>query len=373
MGQAFLFTAIFCYYFVFNGIVASERDLTQILMPNSQIIQAQSDNRRGNVFYSTPEFYLSLKNVMPTLSTLLETEAMINYQIKEQDAFKPLRRKINVILTDENFFRSVQGKLVSGQVFSAQDVQAGRPIAVITSGLAQDLFGDSEHSPSLSINGRDFFVSGVWALKSKDIKENFTLILPISAINILGLTEKTYINKFILRGKGSRDLDHLKHAIDKIQLDSGFTPIRPEFSIIELKASQRYQNILSNQKVYWDVFIWILSLFTLIRLYLDFSKRFYDHGEWLQFRRMAGQSTEQAIRELQWETLKGLALVVLLAAVLSAVILLFLAFIFKVNIALGTSFHFALVLQIAGYALMFFQTHRKVGENSRQFSMSDGN
>lgn len=358
--QVLIMTCIICYYFVFNGIVAEEKDIVESIKPGHQIIQAQSDNRRNNVFYSTPEFYYALKNSMPSISILMETEAAIEYKIQERDKLKILKRTVNILLVDDKFFSMVKGNLISGETISEDDFQSGRPIAIMTQGLQGDLYPDGESGQEVSINGTSFLVKGIWAQSSAKTKENYSLILPISAINILGIADKTYINRFILKGYGSRELEQLKIAIDNIQLNAGYTPVRPEYTILNLKMSERYLSIISNQKVYLDVSIWILSLIAAVLFFQDFRNRFYIFNDWIQFRLMSRHSRERIEKELTRLLSIFISIITGISVILSSVILSLLFFIFKTPVKVGTHFHLAIFIIIFLYLYLFIEMRRYI-------------
>ena len=346
LSHLFYLTTMVCLFFVSNGLVDDERDIALILEPDHQIIQTQSDKRRGSNFLSTPNFYLSLKNLVPDVSIFLQSETMVDFEVSEGKEVKPVRRTTDIMLVDDTFFQAIQGSMLSGESFQREEILSGAPVAILTEGLVRDTFGQEAPPSSLVINGRQFLIKGVFAMKSSQIRENFSLILPLSAVSILGQRDKTYLSKFILKGNSSHALEKLKAAIDKIQLDSGQVPVRPEFTMLEMNLSEKFQGIMDHQKVYLNIFLWVLFFYAVLRFQLDFSDRFFLHRDWITFRLMAGLGPEEITRELRGQLLLLFLTALGLSIGISGVALAILHFIFDVRLSFGTDLHLSALLYL---------------------------
>lgn len=218
---------------------------------------------------------------------------------------------------------------------------------VLGEGALLKLFGDYDRAPSLIVlNGIEFQVIGVWAFRSQDIVENDSIFLPLGLTQFFGKESSTYVNNFLLNGKGSADLLKLKKAIDKIQLNTGITPSRPEFTFESPRVSRKTDYILSHNKVYLDVFLWLVFLGFIL------SSLKITHG-WMSFTQdwsVWSFMFNGDNKELGRDAIDAFFVVLTLSLVggfaLAIAIMIFLKYTLKYHLAPGTVFHPSLYLYL---------------------------
>lgn len=189
---------------------------------------------------------LDLDN-LTRISRLVPETALAIYSESDLEFYSPsggdanrMMNSAKVILVNNPFFQSVNGSIKQGRVFTDEEVGQHQPLALITKGLSQKLFGSEEVMPrSLFIQGREIQVVGQWEFMEDDLEENQALILPFTLLNLVADPDRTVVNKFILPERGAETFTKLKRAFDQFQLETGLEMARPNFQVISASASSR--------------------------------------------------------------------------------------------------------------------------------------
>jgi len=232
LSHWFFVSFIVIYFFVINGLKNEETQRLSLIKDNYSLISTKTDKRKGNVFLSTPDYFLRLSELVPEVDAFLQSAPLdmtFSYQLDGKK--HSVTRELPVYMVGANYFDAFDGRFIQGRGFTRHEVYSGKPMVIMTEGALIKLFGDYNRSPSLIwINGVEYQVIGTWSFKSSQIIENESLFLPLGLAQVFGKQSSTYVNNFILNGEESKTLTKLKQGIDKIQLDAGFKPSRPEFT-----------------------------------------------------------------------------------------------------------------------------------------------
>jgi hypothetical protein len=152
------------------------------------------------------------------------------------------------------------------------------------------------------------------------------------------------VNNFILRDGNSETVSKIKRAIDKLQLDSGRTPERPEFRFELPRFSRKTEIMLIRNKIYLDAMLWLV-LFSL------FIASYRSNSTWLSFRQnwAVWKFMQQGDMQDHAETgtddwLKVMTFSLASGAIISVLALAFLKYMVKFDIGLGRILHPALYL-----------------------------
>lgn len=348
LGHWFYVTLIIVYFFVMNGLKSEEVKRLTLVKEHYSLITTKSDKRKGNIFFSTPEYFLKLTELLPEVDAFLEsTPIEMNFSYQQEGKLHHVKRELPLYLIGSGYFDAFEGRFIQGRGFTRSEVFSGKPMLVLTEGALIKIFGDYNRSPSMVwINGVEFQVIGTWAFNSSDIIENESILLPIGLTKVFGKDTDTYVNNFLLKGEDSRVLTKLKQAIDKIQMDSGYNPIRPEFSFVSPQVSRKTEFIFIHNKVYIDVFIWLIFL-----LYCFLSLK--QNRDWMSFKQdwtvwtfMARGHHKTHARDAADFYFLVLTLSLIGAVISSLMILLFFKYSIKITLAGGELFHWSLITYI---------------------------
>ena len=260
LAHWFYITLILVYFFVINGIRFEEAQKLSIIKENYSLISTKTDKRKGSVFLSTPDYFLKMSELVPEVDTYLDADLInISFSYPVEGKMHMVTRELPLYMVGSGFFEAFEGRFIQGRGFTRNEVFSGKPVIVLSEGALIKIFGDYNRSPSaVWINGIEYQVVGTWSFGISNIIENEAVYLPLGLTQMFSDFSKTYVNNFILKGVDSRTLSRLKMAIDKIQMDAGYPPIRPEFVLNAPFVSKRTEYILAHNKVYVDLLIWIV-------------------------------------------------------------------------------------------------------------------
>jgi hypothetical protein len=346
ISQLLFLTMFGVHFFSINGLKKEEYKKLTITKNNYSLITTKTDKRRGNIFFSTTEFFLSLSNMVPNVEAFIKSDPIsISFSYPEKGKSHTVVRELPLTLIGAGYFDAFNGRFIQGRGFKKSEVYSGKPYVILTEKALVKIFGDYDTTPSvISINGIQYQIIGVWAFDSSDVAENESLFLPISLTPLFGKEESTYINNYLYRGNDSQSITKLKQAIDKIQLNAGFTPLRPEFSFEGPQISRRTEYIFSHNKAYIDLIVWVsLFLFFIISLVLNNDYLNFKH-DWAIWTLMASGKIE-AITKRSVD-IYFLNLILSLGGSFFTVlaITLFLKTFIKMNMATGSEFHLSIIL-----------------------------
>lgn len=334
---SFLFTA----YFVINGIHHSEKKRQTVIKSGYSLINTHTDKRKGNVFFSTPEFYLKLSELVPEVEAVVKSTPMqISFSYPTKDKVQAVEIEVPIYLVGSQYFDATNGDFLQGRAFNRSEVFSGKPYVVLTEGFLTKVFGDYDNSPSLIwINGIEYQVIGTWSFQSSDIIENESIFFPLGLADVFGKKDNTYINSFILKGEDSATLLKLKEGIDRIQLDAGLDPQRPEFSFSRPQVSKSTEHILSNNKIYVDGFIW-LSFIIYIYFSISLNKKWLNFSERWSIWLFMLEGNSKSHGRLASETWLGVIVTSLVGGGLTSMLVLgFMLYSFRYTLYPGTDFH----------------------------------
>lgn len=341
LAHWFYITLILVYFFVINGLRVEESRKLSIIKESYSLISTKTDKRKGNIFFSTPDYFLKMSELVPEVDTYLDADFInISFSYPVQGKMHTVTRELPLYLIGSGFFDAFDGRFIQGRGFTRNEVFSGKPVVVLSEGALIKIFGDYDRAPStVWINGVEYQVVGTWSFGISNIVENEAVFLPLGLTQMYSDFASTYVNNFILKGKDSRTLVRLKKAIDKIQMDAGYSPIRPEFVLNTPFISKRTEFILAHNKVYIDLLIWIVfigCLFYSVRQ----SKQWMSYSQsWAVWLFMLKGNSETHPREAS-NAYFGVATVSLIGAVLTAFLCLaFLQYFMKYSLHPGTDIH----------------------------------
>lgn len=348
------------YFFVVNGLATSEQAALSLIKEDFSLISTHTDKRRGNVFFSTPDYFLRLTELVPEADAFLKAPATeISFSYPVNGAPHRVVRELPLYLVGGGFFEAFNGRFIQGRGFERSEIFSGKPYVVMGEGALTKIFGDYNRVPSLIfINGVEYQVIGTWAFQSKEIEENEAIFLPLGLAQIFSKFSNTYLNNFILRGQDSSVLTRLKQAIDKIQLDAGFTPSRPEFAFKSPQVSRRTDYILTHNKVYLDVLLWLVLIgyiacsIKITREWMSFTQ------DWSLWSFMFQGNTSQHAKEASDAYFMVLTYSLVGACLTAILSLAFLKYTLRFELAIGHILHPSLFLYVGFFPIQVWLLNR---------------
>jgi hypothetical protein len=356
LAHWFFVTLIIVHYFVLNGLHQEEIKKLNLIKDQYSLVVTKADKRKGSIFLSTSDYFLKLSDLVPEVDAYLEASPIeMNFSYRSATKILNVKRELPLNFIGAGFFDAFKGRFIQGRGFTRSEVFSGKPMVVLTEGALIKIFGDYNSSPAMIwINGIEYQVIGTWAFNTPDILENESIFLPIGLSQLFGKQNVTYINNFILKGEDSRVLTKLKLAIDKIQMDSGSNPIRPEFAFQTPKLSKKNEFIFAHNKVYVDVFIWLVFI-----MYLLISLK--QNRDWLSFKQhwsvwsfMAKGHTQDHAEEATDFYFMVLTLSLAGGFVSSMVLLIFLKYLAKISLSMGLILHPSLFFYILSFPIQIY-------------------
>lgn len=353
-------TLFILHYFALNGLKESETSKLNVLKPGYSMIVTHTDKRLGNIFHSTPDYFLKLYQYVPEVDAILITPPTeISFSYTAGKSVHQVARELPIILVGASYFDAFKGRFVQGRGFTRNEIFGGRPYVVMSEGALIKIFGDYDRAPStMMINGIEFQVLGTWAFSTSDIEENESIFIPLGMVNLFGKFTSTYINNFILKGSSSQMLAKLKQGIDKIQIDAGINPTRPEFTIATTALSKRTEYIFVHNKAYVDIFIW-LALVIYIFVSVRSNNQWLNFGQdWVSWKFMAGHKQESFAREASESWVFTLTVSLGASVILGIILLGFLRMTLSYNFAIGSLVHYSFFIYVAFLPIQFVLLHR---------------
>lgn len=343
-------------YFVLNGMRQEEQLNLSVVKNDYNLIKTHSDKRKNNIFASTPEFTIRLFELLPDVDAFINGgHTLMNFSYPQENRIHRVEREVPLILIGPRYFDAFNGEFLQGRGFDKKEVFSGKPLIVLSEGAIKKIFGNTHERPSqIWINGMAYQVAGVWKFETDKIEENDAIFLPLGLTHVFGKDSQTYINNFILKGTSSAALLRLKKAIDQIQLSTGHSVIRPEFSIDKPKVSRKTFLAFLHNKVYIDLLIWLSFL-----LYLYFSYRqnyqwFSFSQDWATWSFMSGMNAKAMREKAIDDWMKLLTLSTASATILAMLILGFMHFAFKFTLASGSVLHPTVYLYLLFIPIQFW-------------------
>jgi hypothetical protein len=189
-----LFVAlVLTYVFVLNGLTAREERRLGILKEHYSLVKTEVDKRRGNIFQSTPDYFLKLSELVPEVEAVLEgSPVVVSFTDRQSGKTSSVERELPIYFVSGGYFDAFNGRFIQGRGFTKNEVFTGQPLVVLTEGALEKIFGDSQNALSqIWINGIAFQVVGTWAFDVKEIDENAGVFLPIGITQLFGKYKST--------------------------------------------------------------------------------------------------------------------------------------------------------------------------------------
>jgi hypothetical protein len=335
---------VFLNFFITNGILNSETTLQALLKKDRLLVNVQTDVRKRNIFYSTVENYLKLQKMMPFMSTLVTGSAKIRVPVFQGKTQGHVQREVSVILVDHNFFSHVRGEVLGGREINEDDISFQKNVALMTPGLSEVIYGESnKFGRQIFVDNEEYKVVGLWKFQGENIIDNEALILPITNIKHIGQEEKTYITNFIIRD-GLYSFRRLKKAIDTMQLNAGFSPLRPDYEVVKMEAQGKNRLIWQTRKSSLDLISWVFFLLSFVISLFQTNSHLSKSRQMLHWRRVSKKSSFQITNQLFNFFLEKFITWFLLGIGLSLLLVVVGNYVFHVPIGFGLHIHPSLFL-----------------------------
>jgi hypothetical protein len=173
----------------------------------------------------------------------------------------------------DNFFDYLGGSIVRGRAFNKSELMTEARVVVLSEKVVENITGDASIVPTeIFLSGHAFRVLGVWRINAPHLQEASSIWVPISMVPLFGDASRTTITKFVLPNSSPESLEALKTVIDRVQLRMGTGFTRPEFSWIELGASQRNSSIWRQKRGPLDVLAWTAIGVVLVLTYFAWDQ-----------------------------------------------------------------------------------------------------
>lgn len=356
LGHTLFVVLLILSYFVLNGMRQEERLNLSVIKNDYNLIKSHSDKRKNNIFASTPEFTIRLFELLPDVDAFINGgHTLISFSYPMNNTVHRVEREVPLLLIGPRYFDAFNGEFIQGRGFNKEEVFSGKPLIVLSEGAIKKLFGNTQDRPSqVWINGMAYQVAGVWKFETDKIEENDAIFLPLGLTHIFGKDSQTYINNFILKGTSSSALLRLKKAIDQIQLSTGHSVIRPEFSIDRPKVSRKTTFAFLHNKVYIDVIVWLSFFLYLFLSYQENQKWLSFSQDWASWSFMSGQNTGKIKDEAIDAWMKLLTFSTISGFILSMLIMGFVHFAFKFTLSSGSLVHPTIYLYLLFFPLQFW-------------------
>ncbi len=254
-----------------DGVAAHEEGMHRLLQPSYSIVEVRTDRRRGNSFISNPDFLNRIRQSSAEISSVVQIEAEVEAPAIDQTG--RIRRWIDFYFVTDNFFEAIRGRLDHGRTFSKDDFLSGRPLAVLTPGAAESLYGSSALTGThVFVAGKPVDVIGKWQFEGDTLRENQSILMPLSTLGLVADEHMINLRRFLLKGNSEGSLRKLKGAILQAQLDAGMTPVSPEYTVRHPTLSKRNNSIWILKKQPLDIFILTASAIFLLVWFLALER-----------------------------------------------------------------------------------------------------
>ncbi len=322
-----------------HTLITSEKQALGLLKPEYTAVSFRSEYRTSGRVEVSLNTFNRLIQLDPEMTALLSSETEIEFSAISQNTDKLFKKSVPIILTSDAFFKAAGGKLMSGKVFETKDVQNGKAIAVITSGLAKELWGErDQYSKNIFIQGREIELIGNWEFEPNTLEENHTLILPISLAPLVSNANYTLVSRFIIKGNDSFALTKLKEAIDQIQLDMNRPIDRPIYRISVPSASGKNGNLWKTKKIPAEIATIMVTVFALILAGLSWDRAVSQCPDVIAWRRWITNDASKVRNDIFIQFIIKYMLWIFIAFVISWFLVHFAFYLFKTELLFSINF-----------------------------------
>ena len=329
----FSFLCFLSAYF-FKEINFVKENALGILKEGHILVKAAVDKRKKNIFFSTSEFFSRLYQKHGELTSVMETRGKVSYATDK----KVEERSVKLKLTNPYFSKAFQGKLKVGRFFNNNDLTTNSSTVVLGESFLRKYFdGQNTYPSTVKIGNKVYSVIGIWSWSADFLNdEEAEVFLLNSEVSQVADEEKTYFNQFVLKDSDDKGIEKLKSIIDFLQLESGFEPVRPDFEIVSVNATQSYSEITGTRLMIFEYLKWTVLFIIFIFLVKVCTPDTYQKNGILIHRVFAQGSYKKACLDI---TLSFL-IKALVWSFTGFLVLLIFVFVQLQRESIGNSFHF---------------------------------
>ncbi len=327
------------------SLLNSETDSVGFLRPGFTAISIRSEYKTSGRLDINFQNFKRLTQLDEDITTLFTAETNMEFTSLNAVDKKLLKNSVSVLLTTDAFFKASAGKVISGRTFNNNDMQSGRSVAVITSGLAKKLWGDKDkYSKSIYIQGRIVDLIGNWEFESDTTSENQTLILPISLASLVSNDAFNSVSKFIIKGDDSEALNMLKNSFDQIQLDSNRPIDRPEYRIIVPNSSGKNGILWKLKKVPAEFACILISIFALIFAAMNWDRALAQCPDVLAWRKWILNDSVKVRNDLFYQFMKNYFIWIFISFILAKFLVMIFYSLYRADLYFAFEINFSSIL-----------------------------